>query len=272
MRPRLTARLASLDIEINGPKMHLHGRLSPIRSRVLHHHGNHRLACSIQRGAQGCTMHRPAPISLGELGPPWSPPSYGETCSVWSVDTNAPEPPADGITERIIDASGSQTTVPDPAFRTTLSYIDRSRRYYRASGYETAYRWATHIGDDTPFAPLSGPLNQARVAVATTAFPNIEGERPAKQVYAAAVDPVPTEMFTRDLFWHKEATHTDDVGSFLPLKAAAAAVENGRVASLNHRFYGIPTTYSQRATADNGREIEKWCRQDGVDLVLLVPL
>lgn len=32
----------------------------------------------------------------------------------------------------------------DPAHRVTLSYIDRSRRYYASKGYEEPYRWVTN--------------------------------------------------------------------------------------------------------------------------------
>ena len=48
-----------------------------------------------------------------------------------------------------------------------MSYIDRTREYYAAQGYEKPYRWARHT--EAPFAPLAKPLAQSTVALVTTA-------------------------------------------------------------------------------------------------------
>lgn len=149
--------------------------------------------------------------------------------------------------------------------RRVLSYIDASREFYAAHGYEQPYQWAVH--DDAPFQPFAGSLDSARVAVVTTAFPH--GATQPKQVMAVDSEPVPESLFTADLSWHKEATHTDDVGSFLPLDALR---RSNRIGSLNNRFFCVPTEYSQRATRDDAVQIEEWCREDDVDVVLLVPL
>ncbi len=37
--------------------------------------------------------------------------------------------------------------------RSFVSYIDRSREYYAAQGYDRPYAWAHH--DDVPFTPLA---------------------------------------------------------------------------------------------------------------------
>jgi hypothetical protein len=164
--------------------------------------------------------------------------------------------------------------------RHAVSYIDKSREFYAAHGYEAAYRWATN--DDAPFTPLTKPLSDCRVAVVTTAYL----ERPAdpapeatpvlveatKEPYAAASDPGPQSMFTEDLSWDKEATHTDDVETFLPLNALRHQVEAGRIASVSPRFYGVPTEYSQRRTKADSEIITEWIRADEVDLMVLVPL
>ncbi len=43
--------------------------------------------------------------------------------------------------------------------------------------------------------------------------------------------------------------------------------------SLAARFHGVPTDYSQRRTLENDApEILERCREDGVDVALLVPL
>jgi D-proline reductase (dithiol) PrdB len=88
-----------------------------------------------------------------------------------------------------------------------------------------------------------------------------------------AVDPVPTRLFTADLFWDKAATHTDDIDSFLPLNRLAEYAGRGRIGSVSPRFYGVPTEYSQGKTSmRDAPKILEWCREDGVDAVLLSAL
>ncbi len=155
------------------------------------------------------------------------------------------------------------------ARRTFVSYIDKSREFYAAHGYDKPYQWATH--DDVPFAPLSsGALAALRVGVVTTTFP--VGAPMPKQVMAIPTSPTPEAMFTADLSWDKDATHTNDVGSFLPLNALHAAVERGTIGSVAPRTFCVPTQYSQRQTREDAVAIESWCREDDVDVVVLVPL
>ena len=51
--------------------------------------------------------------------------------------------------------------------RSFVSYIDRSREYYAAQGYDQPYAWAHY--DDVPFTPLEKPLSACRVGLVTTA-------------------------------------------------------------------------------------------------------
>lgn len=159
--------------------------------------------------------------------------------------------------------------------RSFVSYIDKSREYYEAHGYEQAYRWAAF--DNVPFASLTKPLSESSVAVVTTSFLHHHDSQhgaPAtgKQVYAHPVAEVPDTMFTDDLSWDKGETHTNDTESFLPLGALQTLVDGGRIGSVNHRFFGVPTEYSQRKTGLDAEQIGEWCAEDGVDIALLVPL
>lgn len=99
----------------------------------------------------------------------------------------------------------------DPAYPAFVGYIDRTREYYEAHGYEKPYRYAFHT--DVPFTPLAKPLAQCRLGLVTTAMPLDPGTgdtlRP-KRVYAAPVDPPPERVYTDDLTWDREATHMDD--------------------------------------------------------------
>jgi hypothetical protein len=164
----------------------------------------------------------------------------------------------------------------DPAYRRFVSYIDKSREFYAAQGYELPYRWATN--DDVAFTPLPRPLDQCRLGLVTTSTLHVE-DRPAgspparpKRPYTHPVSPPPRRMFTDDLSWDKEATHTADTESFLPIARLQEHASAGRIGSLADRFYGVPTEYSHRRTADDSLAIERWCRSDGVDPVVLVPL
>ncbi len=159
--------------------------------------------------------------------------------------------------------------------RSYVSYIDKSREYYQASGYDQPYRWAAF--DHAPFTPLTRPLADCNVAVVTTSFLHFHESHhgaPAtgKQVYAHPVAERPGAMFTDDLSWDKQETHTDDPESFLPLTRLTEFAEQGRIGSLNDRFFGVPTEYSQRKTGLDAAQVAEWCNEDGVDVALLVPL
>ncbi len=160
--------------------------------------------------------------------------------------------------------------------RTFVSYIDRTREFYAAQGYDRPYQWAHH--DDAPFAPLPKPLAECRVTVVTTASPlgspTDKGSlRAGKDVWSGPTDASPERLFTDHLSWDKESTHTDDVESFLPLEALRGFADEGRIGGLAPRFHGAPTDYSQRRNVEvDAPEILRRCREDEVDVALLVPL
>ncbi len=158
----------------------------------------------------------------------------------------------------------------DPTHRVLVSYIDKSREFYLARGHANPYRWATH--EDTPFASLVKPLSESRVALVTTASPSSEESR-VRDVYSTATQPAPEALYTHHLSWHKEATHTRDVESFLPIHRLEEYAAAGRIDSLSPRFYGVPTDFSQRQTVyDYAPAVLDQCRADAVDAVLLVAL
>ena len=161
--------------------------------------------------------------------------------------------------------------------RTFVSYIDRTREYYGAQGYAEPYRWARHA--DVPFTPLTRPLVKSRVTIVTTASVFVGQEardgvlRGDKEVWSGKTNETPERLYTDDLSWDKEATHTSDVDSFLPLTQLRAAAREGRIGSVAPRFHGVPTDYSQRRTTGrDAPEVLARCREDGVDVALLVPL
>jgi hypothetical protein len=161
--------------------------------------------------------------------------------------------------------------------RSFVSYIDRTREYYAAQGYAKPYVWARNT--DAPFAPLAKPLGQSRVTVVTTASPWREDKpvdgvlRGGKRVWSGDTAAPPERLYTDDLAWDKEATHTRDVESYVPLKRLAELADAGRIGCLAARFHGVPTDYSQRRTIEqDAPEILARCREDAVDVAVLVPL
>jgi hypothetical protein len=94
-----------------------------------------------------------------------------------------------------------------------------------------------------------------------------------KEPWSGPVDAPPLGLFTADLAWDKETTHTDDLDSFFPIHRLQELVEAGRIGSLGARFHGVPTEYSQRRTIEkDAPEILRRCREDEVEAALLVPL
>lgn len=152
-----------------------------------------------------------------------------------------------------------------------VQYMERSRAYYAAQGYERAYVWA-HF-DEVPFTQLQRPLAQSRLALITTASITDRRATDARRIASGSTIEPPAQLFGSDLFWDKEATHLDDLNSFFPIDHLKRAVNDGRIGSLAPRFHCVPTTYSQRQTIEaDAPEVIGMCRQDAIDVALLVPL
>jgi hypothetical protein len=148
-----------------------------------------------------------------------------------------------------------------------ISYMERTRLYYRALGYDNDYVWAHFV--DVPFTPLARPLGKTRIGLVTTAGPPggyPRDEKGLRHVWSGAIDSPPQRLAT-DVAWDRETTHTDDRASFLPIEAAA------ELAKLAPRFHGVPTEYSHRKTlTQDAPEVLARLRDDGAQAAILVPL
>lgn len=152
-----------------------------------------------------------------------------------------------------------------------VPYMQRTRDYYRAQGYSQDYKWAHHT--TTPWHTLGKPLSAAKVSVITTAMPDTPTGRAQRDVYVLASDVTPESMFTAELSWDKQATHTKDPGSFLPLDSLRECVRSGIITALDSHFYCVPTEYSQRRTSEqDAPAILALCQKAQTDIALLVPL
>ncbi len=160
--------------------------------------------------------------------------------------------------------------------RSQVSYIDRSREYYAAQGYEAPYEWAAHT--DAPFTALAKPLSESKIGLVTTSYFLPEGFEyriPSDLPRLPYVEhrSNTAQLDNQHLFWAKDETHTHDRETFLPFARLDELVEAGTLGSVSERFYGLPTQYSHRQTQkrDAPRVIE-WMKEDEVDVALLVPL
>ena len=153
----------------------------------------------------------------------------------------------------------------------TVGYMQRTRDFYAAQGYERAYVWAHYV--EAPFVPLPRPLSQCTVGLVTTAALYDRKPLEPRCVDSAATEPGPERLYANDLAWAKESTHMDDPGSYLPLPVLKKLAAERRIGAVASRLHCVPTEYSQRNTLEkDAPEILRRLREDSADIALLVPL
>ena len=161
-----------------------------------------------------------------------------------------------------------------------IRYMQRTRDWYLALGYDNPYRWA-HF-DDVPFQPLGKPLSECVVALVTTAAPHNPAsdlQRPGAPYDAAAKffevysgdSSRDHDVRNRHVAIDFKHTTSEDSSAWFPLPLMRERAAQGRY-RLAPRFHGMPTNRSQRHTIDvDCPELLARCREDGVDAVVLVP-
>ena len=162
-----------------------------------------------------------------------------------------------------------------------VRYIDRTRDYYLSQGYEKSYDWA-HF-DDVPFTPLQKPLSECRVGLLGTSevavrFDPETEENPIVEehfrgVYSIPADTPTQKLYSRTLDFDRYATNLDDVNAFFPIDRMREALADGRFGSMPGRVYGAYNNYSKRKVLEEeGPTALEYCRADGVDAVIIVPI
>lgn len=162
-----------------------------------------------------------------------------------------------------------------------IPYMARTRAYYQALGYEEPYRWA-HFAD-VPFAPLAKPLADCRIGLVTTAVPfdPVKGEQgpgapynaAAKfhRAYARSTEGAPDVRISH-VTYDRAHTTAEDQNCWFPLAQMKRCALDGMIGVVGPRFYGAPTTRSQRTTMEqDAPEILALARADKVDAMVLVP-
>ena len=152
-----------------------------------------------------------------------------------------------------------------------IRYIERTKHYYRAQGFEQDYLWA--MNTDVPFTQPNSALETARITIVTTAVVEPSIPKPIRTAKSYSFSEVPAHFDTTEVSWDKVTTHTNDRESYFPIKALKDRISAGEVGHLAPRFHFIPTEYSQRHTRNEDAPlITQHCLEDEVDLAILIPL
>lgn len=164
---------------------------------------------------------------------------------------------------------------------TAISYIERTRGYYLALGYDNPYVWA-HF-DAVPFAKLKKPLGECRLALVTTAAryqPDQGAQGPGAaynsnakfyNVYAMSSEGAPDVRISHVAI-DRDHTTAEDINTWFPLQQLKAAAAEGRIKDVAPRFFGLPTHRSQQTTRqDYCPDLLKRLQEDRADAVILVP-
>jgi glycine/betaine/sarcosine/D-proline reductase family selenoprotein B len=168
-----------------------------------------------------------------------------------------------------------------PDLDAPIPYMQRTREYYRALGYETPYRWAHY--NDAPFQPLKKPLAQSRVTIVTTAAPY----DPAKGDQGPGAEYNGSAKFFRvydgdtskehdlrisHIAYDRIHTSAEDSNTWFPLPQLLRFAKEGLVGEVAPRFFGAPTNRSHRVTIEtDAPEILDRCKAAEVDAAILIP-
>ena len=162
-----------------------------------------------------------------------------------------------------------------------IAYMERTRAWYLALGYDNPYRWAHH--DNVPFIRLRRPLSQSTVALVTTAAPyraDLPGQGPGDayngeakffSVWSRPVSPAPDVRISH-IAYDRKHTSAKDPDTWFPLKRLKEASAQGRIGALSARVHGFPTNRSQRTNMEtDAPALLAALKQDGADAAILVP-
>ena len=168
-----------------------------------------------------------------------------------------------------------------PEYDQPISYIQRTRSYYLALGYEKPYVWAHYT--DVPFAPLQKPLQNSVIGLITTAVPfnPLKGDQGSGAAYNASAkfyepytllsdgDP---DLRIAHVGIDRQHANMVEMACWFPLEVARQASDRGRISRLAKHFYGLPTNRSQRHTLEtDAPAIIALCQADAVDVAGLIP-
>lgn len=162
-----------------------------------------------------------------------------------------------------------------------VRYIDRTTEDYLRQGYETPYKWAHH--ETAPFTKLKKPLAESKVGLIGTSevavrFDPDREENPIVEedfrgIYTIPADTPTEKLYSRTASFDRHATHLDDPNAYYPIDRLREAVADGRVGGMPDRVLGAYNNYSQRKVLEQeAPKALQFCREDGVDALIMVPV
>ena len=168
-----------------------------------------------------------------------------------------------------------------PEWDQPVRYMQRTREWYLALGYNNPYVWAHYL--DAPFQPLTKSLADSRVTLITTAAPFQPDKGPqgpgapynaaAKfyQVYSGETSE-DHDLRISHIAYDRVHTSATDINTWFPLAQLHRLATEGRIGTVAPRFFGAPTNRSHRVTIDtDAPDILARCKADNVDVAVLVP-
>jgi D-proline reductase (dithiol) PrdB len=160
-----------------------------------------------------------------------------------------------------------------------IPYLQRIREYYQGLGYGAPYRWAHYA--EVPFAPMTKPLTEARIALVTTAAPyrpDAGDQGPGAPYNAAAKffaaysgdSAADHDLRISHIAYDRDHTTAEDANTWFPLPALRHFAAARRIGAVAPRFHGMPTNRSHRATLQRDcPELLRRVREDGADAAVL---
>ena len=167
-----------------------------------------------------------------------------------------------------------------PDYDSPVPYMQRTRDYYRAIGYDP-YRWAHYR--DAPFSPPRQPLVESRVMLITTAAPHdpAKGDQGPGAPYNSAAKFYQVyagdtagehDLRVSHIAYDRKHSPATDARAWFPLQAMRDAAAAGRIGGLTRHFIGVPTNRSHRHTVEaDCPEVLSRCLRDKADVAVLVP-
>ncbi len=162
-----------------------------------------------------------------------------------------------------------------------IPYMERTRDYYLALGYDNPYVWA-HF-EEVPFAKLKKPLSSCRISLVTTAAPyqpNMGPQGPGApynsnakfyDVYSRGAKEDP-DVRVSHVAIDRDHTTAEDKNTWFPLDQLKRAATAGRIGGVAASFHGLPTNRSQKTTEEiYCPDLLRRVEEDQADIVVLVP-
>lgn len=159
-----------------------------------------------------------------------------------------------------------------------MNFADVEREYIR-SRILPDFDWVTYPAP-SPINPLTRPVAQARIAMVSTAGVHARTEPPfdlksrtGDASYREIANGSALGQLTLSHVGYNTRKVSQDINCVFPLERLRELAEEGVVGSLNHRHFSfmgyIPIV--QKLLEETGPDVTQKLREDGVDLVLLVP-